>query len=87
MTTGRRLYRIVGPDGVTIDCPGLNPAHALLVFHTEALGVKHVKMRGGQFWFRSREDQKICAGSWLIVEQGVNGAASGDSITIVIPPP
>jgi hypothetical protein len=79
-----RLYTIVNDDdGVTVDVPGLNPVHALLVFHTEALGLRSVRLRNGRIWFRDREDQLVCAGKWVITEQG----GTDDATIVEIPEP
>ena len=85
----RRLFTIRGPDDdariVTTGVPGCNPLHALLVFHTEALGVKNVKLRDGKFWFRDPADQRECCGTWTIVREASNGDA--ETVVVVIPPP
>jgi hypothetical protein len=82
------LFAITGPppDDVEVTILAPTPLLALSRFHAEALGQRAVHPRNGGLWFRYREDQELCAGTWTVTRQAMNGDASA-SVTIEIPPP
>jgi hypothetical protein len=81
----RRLYTVVGPDDIAADVLALDPLHAVMTFHAEALGQRNVHIRRGEIWFRRREDQSLCAGRWTVCQQAVNDGAP--AMIVEIPEP
>jgi hypothetical protein len=81
------LFAITGPDDVEVTIVAPTPMMALRLFHAEAFGSdRSVRLIDDQLVFRRRADQELCAGTWVVTRQAVNGTAVS-TVTIEIPEP
>ena len=72
------LFCIIGPDDLEVTIVAPDALQALRMHHTEALGEGSVRCRGDGLWFKRPEDQRLCAGRWVVVRQATNGSVSGN---------
>ena len=70
---GKKVYGIIGPD--EIEATTLGPA-PLCLCHGEALRNEAVWVEGNPCAFSCPADQAVCAGTWTVTRQAVNGSAA-----------